>query len=166
MSSQKMTKRERRKERRERQEKKENASESKDENNNEEPSISEDSECLSAAKTMVSILKEENSSEKRKQSRLAAKKTREKRTQFLIELQDRIWALTKANEEMQKKLDTATITLGQILEEADRSLTNKRIDMYRIANLLLAAGPHFFLSMHHKYLLQKLRSFFYEENNE
>jgi hypothetical protein len=119
---------------------------------------------LLVAETMLSMVGTGEETRKQK-NRLAARKSREKKVEYLQGLQDKLYYLTKANAELLAKVDKATHIIEIILEEVDQSLTNNYMDLRFIAETILLGEELLYRNAKHYYILQRIKSRFSQQRN-
>ncbi|OAG31634.1 hypothetical protein NEDG_00109 [Nematocida displodere] len=119
-----------------------------------------DIEDLAAAETILSIGKEEETPSRKERNRIAARRSREKRVQKIGQLSEDIHKLASVNKSLQKQMEHAVSILEKIVEELDRSLEQRQIDIVWLVALAVSAEIHFYHSPKHIHLLDRLKTLF------
>ncbi|KAI5186309.1 hypothetical protein NEHOM01_1373 [Nematocida homosporus] len=120
------------------------------------PLHSEEVEKVAIAKAILDI-GEETNLDRKKKNRIAARKAREKKSQYLLDLQAHTWTLTHANRTLQVQVNRLTAALEHIIEEVDQAVTAKSIDIRRLLAILLNTEHLHLLSPKHRHILHKIR---------
>ncbi|KAI5171766.1 hypothetical protein NEFER03_1071 [Nematocida sp. LUAm3] len=111
-----------------------------------------------AAEAMVSFCEDKNKLMRKNQNKLAAKKFREKRTQYIEELQTRLYNASMQTALLQKKINFSISILENIVDELDRSVSTNSLSVRRIVEILLSSNDLFINNERYLYILHRLSS--------
>ncbi|KAH9386378.1 uncharacterized protein NEMAJ01_1274 [Nematocida major] len=109
------------------------------------------------AQTMLSIRKIETEIDRKEKNRIAAKKSREKKNQYVEEIEHKLRAEKARNDRLLQHIDTLYSLLEKVLLEADRSLLDRELGAQEIASIFIGYEEYIPFPARHKEIIESMK---------
>ncbi|EHY65337.1 hypothetical protein NEAUS04_1322 [Nematocida ausubeli] len=125
----------------------------------------ESKEACAIAQAILSIKTIETEIDRKEKNRIAAKKSREKKLQYIESLEAHLYQEKSKNQHLHQKIGVLYNVLEKLLLETEAGIVEKRPGTAQIANIFVNCDQYIALPPRHKNIIGNLKYFLFTSKN-